>query len=201
MQQEVTITDNQALTMLLEGNERYATMHTTHPDQTLERRSEVVGGQHPFAIIFGCVDSRVPPEIVFDQGLGNLLVIRTAGHVIGDVALGSIEFGVEELGIPLVVVLGHEQCGAVAAAITAVEHHVAAHDKIQTLVDHIRPAVEQAQGQTGDLLHNAVWANIELAVNELREIPLLQEFIEKGKLTVVGACYELDTGKVILLEA
>lgn len=198
---EDTMTANEALTLLLEGNERYANMQSSYPDQTIERRNEVAGGQHPFAIIFGCVDSRVPPELVFDQGLGDLLVIRTAGHVIGDAALGSIEFGVEELGIPLIVVLGHEKCGAVAATITAVEQNIVAHDKIQTLVDHIKPAVEQARNQPGDLCHNAILSNIELVVNTLKETPLLQEFVEKGKLTIVGACYELETGKVVLLDS
>ena len=153
-------------------------------------------GQKPFAIVFGCVDSRVPPELVFDRGLGDVFVIRTAGQVLDDAGLGSIEFGVEELGIPLVMVLGHEKCGAVAATIEAVEHNAEAPGHIGALVEGIRPAVEQVKGQPGDLLDNAVRANVELTVRQLKTSPILAEALETGHIKIVGARYDLDTGVV-----
>ena len=111
------ITGEQALQKLMEGNARYASGNTSHPDQSMERRYELVAGQHPFAVIVGCSDSRIAPELIFDQGLGDIFVIRAAGQVLDDVAIGSIEYAVEHLGVPLVVVLGHDSCGAVTATL------------------------------------------------------------------------------------
>jgi carbonic anhydrase len=130
---------DEALTRLQEGNQRYVALQATHPNQTGGRRSELAQSQKPFAIVFGCVDSRAAPELVFDRGLGDLFVIRTAGHVLDNAALGSIEFGVAELKIPLLMVLGHERCGAVSATIEAVEKHAEAPDQIAALVKGIAP--------------------------------------------------------------
>ena len=189
---------DEALQRLLEGNRRYSTNRATYLNQTPLRRIEVAKAQHPFATIFGCVDSRVPPEIIFDHGLGDLLVIRTAGQVADRAVLGSIQFGVVELGIPLIMVLGHERCGAVKATIEALEKHAGMPDQIAMLVESIRPAVEKVKGQPGDLLENAVRANIELTISQLKGSPILAEAIQKGELKIVGARYDLDTGAVAL---
>lgn len=187
---------DEALQRLLEGNQRYVANRSTDLNESQSRRAEVAKGQSPFATIFSCVDSRVPPELIFDRGLGDLFVIRTAGQVIDKAVLGSLEFGVAELKIPLLMVLGHEKCGAVKATIEAVENNAVAEAEINWLVDGIRPAVEAAKGQSGDLLDNAVKANIGLTVERLKGSPILSEAIDKGELNVVGGRYDLDTGIV-----
>ena len=187
---------DEALQRLLEGNQRYATNKSTDLNESQNRRTELASGQSPFATIFSCVDSRVPPELIFDRGLGDLFVIRTAGQVLDSAVLGSLQYGVAELKIPLLVVLGHEKCGAVKATVEAVENNATAEADINWLVDGIRPAVEAAKGQSGDLLDNAVKANVSLTVERLKESSILSEAIEKGELQIVGARYDLDTGLV-----
>jgi carbonic anhydrase len=155
----------------------------------------IAAGQHPFAIILGCADSRVPPEIIFDQGLGDLFVIRVAGNILDDAILGSIEYAVEELGTALVLVLGHERCGAVAATVKHAE--VVGH--ISTLINAIQPAVDRAKNEPGDLLDNAVRANIELVVAQLKSSMPVADLVLKNKLTVVGAQYNLKCGSVDLI--
>ena len=194
-------TPDQALQRLLEGNQRYVAAKPTYPNLTVERRTQLAQGQHPFSIVFSCVDSRVPPELLFDRGLGDLFVIRTAGHVLDDAVLGSIEYGVAELGIPLILVLGHEKCGAVAATLEAAEHHTTAPDRIQTLVRAITPAIEQSKGQPGDALDNAVLANTALTVGRLKATPLLAEALGKGGLKIIGGRYDLDSGVVVIAGA
>lgn len=194
-------TAEQAIQRLIEGNQRYAANTSNATNESVIRRTEVAQGQQPFATIFSCVDSRVPPELVFDRGLGDLFVIRTAGHVLDSAVLGSLEFGVAELHIPLLMVVGHEKCGAVKATIEAIETNAKAEADIQWLVDGIRPAVEQSHGQAGDLLDNAVKANIALTVRKLKGSPILAEAIEQGKLTIVGAQYDLDSGLVVMVPA
>ena len=134
--------------------------------------------------------------MIFDRGLGDLFVIRTAGQVLDSAVLGSLQYGVAELKIPLLVVLGHEKCGAVKATVEAVENNATAEAEINWLVDGIRPAVEAAKGQSGDLLDNAVKANISLVVEHLKGSSILSEAVEKGELKIVGARYDLDTGLV-----
>ena len=187
---------DEALQRLLEGNQRYAANKSTDLNESQSRRVEVAGGQSPFATIFSCVDSRVPPELIFDRGLGDLFVIRTAGQVLDNAVLGSLQFGVAELKIPLLVVLGHEKCGAVKATVEAVEHNATAEAEINWLVDGIRPAVEAAKAESGDLLDNAVKANVSLTVEHLKGSSILSEAVEKGELKIVGARYDLDTGVV-----
>jgi carbonic anhydrase len=193
-------TPDQALQRLLEGNQRYVDAKPAHPNLTVDRRTQLAQGQHPFAIIFSCVDSRVPPELVFDRGLGDLFVIRTAGHTLDDAVLGSIEYGVAELGIPLIMVLGHEKCGAVKATLEAIEHQTTAPDRIQTLVRDITPAIEQSKGQPGDALDNAIKANTALTVSRLKTTQLLAEALGKGGLKIVGGRYDLDSGAVVTSE-
>lgn len=191
-------TADEALQRLMEGNERHFGKKFVHPDHWEVRRAEVAKTQHPFAIVLGCADSRVPPEILFDQGLGDLFVIRVAGNVVDPAVLGSIEYAAEHLGSPLVMVLGHERCGAVSATVQGGEMpgHLGA------LVDPIKPAVAAAKKEKGDLLDNAVRANVRLVVEQLKASePLLSHLVHEGKLKVVGARYDLDTGRVELLEA
>jgi carbonic anhydrase len=190
---------DQALGLLKEGNHRYVSMKSIHPNLSIEARTEVAKGQKPFAIIFGCVDSRVPPELVFDRGLGDLFVIRTAGQASDNAALGSIEFGVEEYNIPLVMVLGHEKCGAVEATIDVLEKKAKAHGQIGTLVELIKPAVEKVKDKPGDLLDNAIRANIALGVDKLKNSPILSQHLQKGKTKIVGAYYNLDSGVVDII--
>ena len=189
-----------SLRLLMEGNARWASGSPDRPNQSVERRAEATTGQAPFAIVFSCIDSRVPPEVVFDAGLGDLLVIRTAGQVIDNAALGSIEFGVEELHIPLVMVLGHQRCGAVVATVDAVAAGAAAHGQIKAIVEGIRPAVEATAGTPGDAVDNAVRANILSGAVRLKGTgPILDHLLADGTLTIVGAYYDLRTGWVDVL--
>jgi carbonic anhydrase len=191
---------DEALQLLMEGNRHWVAAMLERPNQSEQRRTAVAGGQQPFAIVFSCIDSRVPPELVFDRGLGDMFVVRTAGHVLDAAALGSIEFGVEELQVPLVLVLGHERCGAVLASIEAVKHEEQAAGQIGAVVDRIRPAIDQAQGWAGDAIDNVVRVNTELTVAaSLASEPILAHAVADGRLKIVGARYDLDTGVVELV--
>ncbi len=189
---------DQALARLMAGNQRYVRHKEQHPDQSLARRKELTAGQHPFAVILGCADSRVAPELLFDQGLGDLFDIRVAGNIVDDAVLGSIEYAVEHLGTKLVVVLGHEKCGAVSAAVEA--GTAAGH--IKALVAAIRPSVEASAKEPGDRIHNCVIANARRVAQQVRESePILKDAVEKHLVKVVAADYALDSGKVNLLDA
>ena len=190
------ITADSVLAELKTGNKHHVAHRYQHPHETLDRQRQLVSGQHPHAEILSCSDSRVPPEIVFDQGLGDLFIIRVAGNVASDVEIGSLEYGAEHLHIPLLVVLGHESCGAVTAAVQGgpPEGHIAA------LVDLIRPAVEKTHGMPGDPVANAVRMNVEMIVKQLRSsTPILSELVAHGKLRIVGAVYSIETGSVTWL--
>jgi carbonic anhydrase len=189
-------TADQALERLMAGNKRYVAAQQVHPHQTPERCVELKDGQYPFAVILGCADSRVPPEVIFDQGLGDLFVIRVAGNVLDDLVLGSIEYAVAHLHTPLIVVLGHSNCGAVGATVEGgeLEGH------LPSLAAAIQPAVDQAKSLPGDLVDNAVRANATMVVEQLEASePVLSELVDAGKLKVVAARYDLDTGEVELL--
>lgn len=191
-----SITTYQALQMLMDGNKRHVAFKELHPHQTEQRLKAVAKGQHPFAIILGCSDSRVPPEIAFDQELGDLFVIRVAGNIVDDAVAGSIEFAAAQIGVPLVMVLGHQKCGAVTAALKG--ERVPGH--ISTLVQAILPAVAKAKGQPGEALDNAVKANVKMVVEELKtSTPILANLVQQKKLTIVGGCYNLDTGEVTII--
>jgi carbonic anhydrase len=182
------VTADEALARLLDGNERYAAGRSAGPGRDERRRKEQAGGQTPFAVILGCADSRVPPEIVFDQGIGDVFVVRVAGNTAADdVTLGSIEFGASVLGCALVLVLGHERCGAVTAAINAVAHGRRPEGYLAALVDPILPAVE------GRDLEAAVKANVR------RQVAALAELFPGT--TVAGGVYALAAGTVELLDA
>jgi len=167
------------------------------PDMT-KRREELTKSQHPFALVLGCADSRVPPEIVFDQGLGDLFVVRVAGNVIDDHSLGSIEYAFDHLAVRLVVVLGHQRCGAVKAAKETIAAKAEAPGHIQSLVTAIRPAVEATAKSD---LEATVHENVKNVAQALRSsAPLLKAKVDSGELKVVGAYYSLDTGSVSFLE-
>jgi carbonic anhydrase len=190
----------EALQRLVDGNARYVAANMTHANETAERRKEVAAGQNPFAVILGCSDSRVPAEIVFDQGLGDLIVVRVAGPVLDDAVLGSLEFAVGELKVRLILVLGHERCGAVTATVAALQQGTEVPGHINSLVDAIRPAVKRVQGWGGDTLDYAVRANVELLVERLRITrPILGEAVRQGTLMIVGARYDLDAGRVDII--
>lgn len=192
-------TPDDALSTLLAGNQRYMQGSPIHPNQSAERQAEVAQGQHPWAAILGCIDSRVPPELVFDQGLGDLFVARTAGQVIDNAVLGSLEFAVEE-GVKLLMVLGHQNCGAVKATISTIQNGGHPEGKIATLVEAITPAVLQAESQTGDLVENSVRANIALEVQYLTSSStIISNAVQEGAIKLVGAEYNLQSGAVNLL--
>jgi carbonic anhydrase len=185
-----------ALARLKAGNERFVSGKLSHPNQSPARRTKLAEGQRPFAIILGCADSRTAPELVFDQGLGDLFVVRTAGNVVDDIALGSIEYAVEHLGASLIVVLGHENCGAVKATVDGgkLPGHLPA------IARAIRPAVKASAGQPGDRLDNAVLENARLEASRLvHSKPILQKLVAEGKVRVIPARYDLDTGRVVFL--
>jgi carbonic anhydrase len=190
---EASIGPAEGLSRLKAGNDRYVGQEATHPDQTSERLASLASGQHPFAIILSCSDSRVPPEIVFDQGLGDLFVVREAGNTVNDAVLGSIEYAVEHLGTQLIVVLGHETCGAVQAAMSG----KAEGGHIPALTKPISPVIAEAKKMPGDPVHNAVLLNARRSAKELSQsAPFLKERVAAGTLEVVVAVYDVATGRV-----
>jgi carbonic anhydrase len=193
------VTPQNALERLLEGNTRYVAEQAAHPHQNAERRAAVVARQEPFAAVFGCVDSRVPPEIVFDQGVGDLFVIRTAGAVTDDAVLASLEYGVAVLEVPLLLVLGHEGCGAVRASLEAIEDGKTLPSHLGFLVDGLQPAIRATQGDSGDAADNAVREQARRVAALLRSDPIIGAAVEAGTTEVVAAHYALGTGRVSLL--
>jgi carbonic anhydrase len=198
------ISGSEALERLREGNRRFVSdVRGSTALVTQTRRSELAEGQEPFAIILGCSDSRVPAEIVFDQGLGDLFVIRVAGNIVASSQIGSVEFAAERFGTPLVVVLGHSRCGAVLATL---EELMRPREKpsrnLRSIVDRIRPSVEgllatELSHDSEALLRQAVRANIRASANQVRHgSEVLEELIHKGRVLVVGAEYSLETGVV-----
>jgi len=188
----------EAISKLKEGNGRYTSGNLQHPAQTTERRTELAKSQHPFAVILSCSDSRVPPEIVFDQGLGDLFVVRVAGNVMNDENLGSIEYAVDHLGVRLILVLGHQSCGAVKAAKETIAAKGKAPGHIQSLVTAIKPAVEATVN--GDL-DATIKANVKHVADALRSsTPILKGKVDSGEMKVIGGYYNLDTGAVSFLD-
>lgn len=182
---------------LIEGNRRWASGAPTHPQQSAARRAQVAEAQQPFAVIVSCADSRVPPELVFDQGVGDLFVVRAAGEVVDAVALGSIEFAVANLGASVIVVLGHERCGAVDAALNGAD----VPGQIAALLAAITPNLSRAHGGGAEALDAAVRDQVHAVVRQLRGAgPVLAPRVQDGSLRVVGAVYDLDTAQVTLLD-
>jgi carbonic anhydrase len=190
----------EALRMLLDGNGRFVAGRSTRSCHSPDDFNATAEGETPIAVIVGCADSRVSPEILFDQGVGDLFVVRVAGNVVtgaGGTVKGSIEYAVAELGVPLIVVLGHSNCGAVRAAIKHVDANDTLPGAIAGLVALIKPAVLKSKGESGDKLDNAIRANVDAGVARLRTLePIVAKAVQQGKVQVVGATYDLRTGKV-----
>ena len=200
--EKTNLTPNQALDRLKKGNADFlADKPKVISSRDSDRRLEIARGQVPFAVLVGCSDSRVSPELLFDTGLGELFIVRNAGNTVDTVSLGSIQYGVQVLGAPLVLVLGHERCGAVEAALSVVENNTTYPGSIGQMVEPIIPAALKAKSngklKGEELLDAAVRENVRRVVNRLRTYePALLEPLRTGKLRVVGARYDLDDGKV-----
>ncbi|WP_084959925.1 carbonic anhydrase [Thermoactinospora rubra] len=188
-------TPTEAFELLLAGNRRFVAGAPEHPNQDATRRAEIAPGQRPFAVLFGCSDSRLAAEIVFDRGLGDLFVVRTAGHVMGAEVLGSIEYGVDVLECPLVVVLGHDSCGAVGAACAALEDGIAPTGYVRDVVERVTPSVLAARAagrvKAEEILAEHVRHTVDLLLDRSR---VLAGRVDAGQAAVVGLCYRLAEG-------
>ena len=181
---------------LLEGNQRYITGGTLHPNQSFEHRLELVEREKPIEAILTCADSRVSPEIIFDQGLGDLFVLRVAGNAVNEMFVGSLEYAVEHLNVRLLMILGHSQCGAVDATIKGGQPP----GKIGSLVQAIKPALDRLKKQSPDWVNVVAKENVKIGVERLRtEDPILTARYEEGDIDIIGAFYDLKSGKVSLI--
>lgn len=193
-----TLTPDQALALLQEGNRDFLANEPYLAETGNRRRLELAKYQAPFAAYVSCSDSRVPPEVLFGRGLGELFIVRNAGNTVDTAALGSVEFAVGVLGVPLVVVMGHESCGAVKAAMDVVEKNASFPGSIGRMIEPIVPAVLAARGRPGDRVEQAVRANVSRVCERLRTAaePILLDPQRQGRVKVVGAYYALNTGRV-----
>ena len=181
---------------LREGNERFVNAETSHPNQDASRRSSLVENQHPFAVIFGCSDSRLAAEIIFDVGLGDVFVVRTAGQVIDDAVLGSLEYSIGVLGVPLIVVLGHDNCGAVSATKAAVETGQMPAGFIRDLVERITPSVLTSLRNDQKEVNEMVVEHVKQTAQRLADSSrVISDEIESGRAAVVGLSYSLAEGR------
>lgn len=193
------VTPDRALEILMEGNARYV-RGETRPHDHASARAALAKRQSPHSVVLSCSDSRVAPELAFDQGRGDLFVVRVAGNFVDEYGLASIEYALRFLGASLVLVLGHTGCGAVDAAIKTSKGKAELPGHLPELIAEIEPAVAAAKGEQGDLLANAIRANVRLNVAELAAArPIVAAAVESGKVKVVGGVYDLETGKVALL--
>lgn len=188
---------------LVAGNERFATDQATGPRRRPEDFLPLAEGQTPVAVIVGCADSRVPPEVIFDQGVGDLFVVRAAGNVVsgaGAIVKGSIEYAVAELGVPVIMVLGHTSCGAIKAALKHIETNDRLPGSVGDLVKILRPVAAGVKGKSGDPLDNAIRANVAVGVQRLKTLePILAPAVAQKRLKVVGGVYDLKTGRVSMV--
>ncbi len=185
-----------ALQLLREGNVRFRENRMEHPRQDPETREQLTEGQNPFAVLLTCADSRVSPELLFDKGLGDLFVIRNAGNIACPSVIASIEYAVAVLGVSLVVVMGHDKCGAVKAAIDGIEM-----GHISSILKKIKPSISKANSIPGDLLENTIRMNAQDVAEQLRNTgPIIKEACEEGKLIIKSAVYSLENGEVVFLE-
>jgi carbonic anhydrase len=189
------LTPEEALQLLIEGNQRFITNKSKNPNVSLSRVTEVAKGQNPFAAILSCADSRVPVEILFDRGFGDLFVVRDAGNIATPEEIGSLEFGTLVLGAKVILVLGHEHCGAVKATIEGKP----VPGSIQSVLDAIKPALNNLTTEQKQDLEMVIKANVKLQVDNLKKSPVISQLIKENKLKVVGAYYDLDTAKVSLV--
>ncbi|MEV7647504.1 carbonic anhydrase [Arthrobacter sp. NPDC089319] len=195
-----SLTPAQAWQKLLDGNARFVAGTSVHPNQDAARRSSLVNEQNPFAIIFGCSDSRLAAEIIFDLGLGDAFVVRTAGHVLGDAVIGSLEYGVDVLNVPLVVILGHDSCGAVTAAKNTIDTGVMPRGGLRDLVERITPSVLAARRAGNDDLNDMVIENVRQSSERLLDSSrAISEAVDAGRTAVVGVAYRLADGRADLV--
>ena len=198
------ITAKQGLDRLKAGNTSFVAERRSVGKASIERRLELIAGQFPFAIILGCSDSRVPAEIIFNQGLGDLFVIRVAGNIVAPSQIGSIEYAAEMFGTPLVVVMGHSNCGAVEATLQALDNPSSERsDNLKSIVERIRPAVIDCDHSLAPdaRLDEAVRANILASVQNLKQgSDIIKQLLADGRLTIVGAEYSLETGCVSFID-
>ncbi len=196
------LTPDEALELLRQGNARFLSGELAQDMTNAQRRLQLLQTQRPFAAYVTCSDSRVPPELLFGRGLGELFIIRNAGNTVDTVALGSVEYAVAILNVPLVVVMGHESCGAVAAAVQVVTENATFPGQIGRMIEPIIPAVLQARNEPGELMDNSVRANVRRVVDYLRNQtdPIMQEPLRAGRVKVVGAYYNLESGKVDFID-
>jgi carbonic anhydrase len=199
------VTSDAALRQLLEGNVRFSQGKATNPRRRPEDFRAVSKEQHPLAVVIACADSRVSPELLFDAGVGDLFVIREAGNVVrgaGVMVDGSIEYAIAELNVPLVIVLGHTNCGAVKAAVTHLDSKEPLPGSINGLVELIKPAVKHAQGRQGDVYDNVTRENVRAGVEKVKSLqPIVAPRVKAGAVKVVGGVYDLETGAVKILQA
>lgn len=184
------ITPQEAVDRLLAGNKRYMDDKLEHPDRSPDRREVLVSKQKPFVVIVGCSDSRIPPEIVFDQGIGDIFVVRVAGNVVGPLELESVNYAVQVLGSALILVLGHENCGAVDAVFTNQTKD------IETIAKLIEPAVQKVKDTPQNNLEGVVKANVSNTANYLKSTPIIKQLMADKKVDILGGYYNLKTGKV-----
>lgn len=193
----VIVNASEALKLLKKGNNNFITMDLEHPNFIKERLAEIKNGQFPYAAFLSCSDSRVPLELIFDAGLGDVFVVRNAGNVLSDHVIGSLEYAVTQLGVRLIVILGHDECGAVKATLGEKSQS----KFIDTFMADIKPALELAKTQAGDLLENTIINNVVLSVKELiRRDDVLAEFVKKHGLMIIPAKYCFNTGRVDFYE-
>ncbi|GAO06157.1 carbonic anhydrase [Streptomyces lydicamycinicus] len=193
-------TPEAAFTRLMEGNQRWVSGDLQHPDRDPDRREFVAQEQKPFGSVLACIDSRVPPELLFDTGLGDLYVMRTGGEAVGPVVTGSVEYGPMTSGTPLIVVLGHQRCGAIEASYTSLKEGKPLPGNLEAIARALRPAYEQTVREGGsDPVDTMARAQVTLTAADLRSNQDLAPLVRKGTLAVVGAYYSLDTGKVEVL--
>lgn len=195
-----TLTPAEAWQTLRDGNERFVAGTSIHPNQNAARRSELVATQNPFCVIFGCSDSRLAAEIIFDLGLGDAFVVRSAGQVIDDAVLGSLEYAIEPLGVPLIVILGHDSCGAVTASVNAFSSGTMPQGFVRDLVERIMPSVIAAQRNGVTTVDETVVEHVRQTGDRLLETSqIIARAVEEGRTAVLGVCYHLDEGKAELV--
>lgn len=191
------ISAEEALKLLKEGNERFVKGESKHPNQTVDYREHLESSQRPHAVVIGCSDSRVPPEVIFDCGLGDIFVVRVAGTTVGNVCTGSLEFALEHLNVKLVIVLGHENCGLITKAAEGEDFH----HHLGSLVQTAKLAVSNTKDKPGDPVENATKENVRLLIDRLDDMsPVIDEHYKSGKVKMIAAYYNLKSGKVDFME-
>lgn len=197
------ISPQEALGRLIDGNKRFANNASIHPNRCDETKNALLKQQKPFVAVLSCSDSRVPIEIIFDAGLGDIFAVRTAGHVLSREVLGSLEYAIKSLGVKLIMILGHENCGAIGTAIETYQNksYSELSENLQSIMNHIYPAIEKIQCENDDFLNSAVKSNIHYQLEDLiKKDDYIANKVQKGEIALVGAMYSLTTGKVNFLQ-